>query len=152
MKPIVRIALVSLVGTLAFASSKVASDVPATTASGMVDVIVQYRAFPNQGEAARIGQVHRTFRSIPAVHMTVPFSSLASLAADPRVAYISPNRKTTGLLDITTQTVKANQLWQSGFDGSGVGIAVIDSGVAAHSKTSTPKTVCIRASSSAKAL
>src|SRR5271165_5944572 len=137
MKRIVQVVLITLAGSLAFAGPKIASDMPASTRDGTVEVIVQYRAFPSHGEGARIGQVHRAFRSIPAVHMTVPLASLASLAADPRVAYISPNRKTTGFLDVTTQTVKANELWQSGFDGTGVGIAVIDSGVSLHKDLNT---------------
>ncbi len=137
MKSIVRVALITLASSLAFAGPKIAPDMPASSPNGMVEVIVQYRAFPNRDEAAHLGLVHRSFRSIPAVHMTVPLSSLATLATNPRVVYISPNRKTSSFLDITTQTVKANELWQSGFDGTGVGIAVIDSGVAAHKDLNT---------------
>jgi serine protease AprX len=99
----------------------------------MVEVIVQYHPVAGRNvadELAGVGQVHRGFRSIPAVHMTVALSALESLAANPLVAYISPNRKTVGFLDITTQSVFANQVWQSGWDGAGVGVAVIDSGVA----------------------
>ena len=47
--------------------------------------------------------------------MTVPVSMLRSLASNPHVAYISPNRKTSSLLDITTQTVNANPLWSEGW-------------------------------------
>src|SRR5207237_7879394 len=36
-----------------------------------------------------------------------------------------------GSLDITTQSVNANLVWPSGYDGTGVGVAVIDSGVTA---------------------
>lgn len=133
MRNMVRVALLALASSLAFAGPKIASDMPVSTPDGMVEVIVQYH--PVRGrkftdEVAGLGRVHRSFRNISAVHMTVPVSSLQTLAANPRVAYISPNRKTSSFLDITTQTVKANELWTSGWDGSGVGIAVIDSGVA----------------------
>src|SRR3984957_9690540 len=133
MKPFVRIALISLVSSLAFGASKVASDMPHSTASGMVDVIVQYKSFAGvhaSNAVGPVGRVRRYFRSIPAAHMTVPVSMLGTLAANPQVAYISPNRTTTGFLDITTQTVNANAVWSEGWDGTGVGIAVIDSGVA----------------------
>ena len=55
---------------------------------------------------------------------------IASLASNPQVAYISPNRPTSSLLDVTAQTVNADQVWSEGWTGTGVGVAVIDSGVA----------------------
>ena len=133
MKRTIQVAVISLVGSLAFAGPKVASDMPHSTASGMVDVIVQYKSFAGMGSAESAGlrgRVRRHFRSIPATHMTVPVSMIKSLASNPNVAYISPNRPTTSLLDITAQTVNADQVWSEGWTGTGVGIAVIDSGVA----------------------
>ena len=107
--------MIGLVGSLAFAGSKISSDMPHSTASGMVDVIVQYKSFAgaNTAEAGRLGRIQRHFRSIPAAHMTVPVSMIQSLASNPQVAYVSPNRKTSSLLDITTQTVNANFLWKA---------------------------------------
>src|SRR5580692_4011611 len=132
MTRIARLSLISLAGSLAFAGSKLSPDMATTAASGNVDVIVQYKSFAARsvGAASRLGQVRRQFRSIPATHLTVPVGTLETLASDPQVAYVSPNRKTVGFLDITTQAVNANQLWSQGWDGTGVGIAVIDSGVA----------------------
>ena len=37
MKPFVRVALISLISSLAFAGPKIASDMPQSTPSGMVD-------------------------------------------------------------------------------------------------------------------
>jgi len=54
------------------------------------------------------------------------------------VQYVSPNRPVSGSLDITAQTVGANLAWASGWDGTGVGIAVIDSGVAAKADLASP--------------
>src|ERR1700733_707646 len=133
MQPIVRVALIGLIGSLAFAGPKVASDMPHSTASGMVDVIVQYKSFAGVqtvAAAGPLGRVRRYCRGIPATHMTVPLSMIQTLASNPQVAYVSPNRKTVGFLDITTQTVNANPLWSEGWNGTGVGVAVIDSGVA----------------------
>ena len=113
MKPIIRFAVIGLAGSLAFAASKVSSDMPSATPSGMVDVIVQYKSFAareSRNRRSRLGQVRRHFRSIPATHMTVPVSMIQTLASNPQVAYVSPNRTTVGFLDITTQTVNANPL------------------------------------------
>src|SRR5262249_3857345 len=43
-----------------------------------------------------------------------------------------------GALDITTATVNANLAWGFGYDGTGVGVAVIDSGIAAHDDLKRP--------------
>ena len=59
--------------------------------------------------------VRRQYRAINAVQMTVPVSMIGRIAADPQVAYVSPNRIVTGSLDITTETVNANQFWPAGF-------------------------------------
>src|SRR6201999_3173120 len=99
----------------------------------MVDFIFQYKSFAGRESveaSARFGTVRRHFRSLAATHMTVPIAMLSSLAANPQVAYVSPNRSVAGLLDITTQAVNANPLWSEGWDGTGIGVAVIDSGVA----------------------
>ena len=52
-----------------------------------------------------------------------------SIAADPNVIYISPDRPLSGMLEYANPTVNANIALQHGFDGTGVGIALIDSGV-----------------------
>jgi serine protease AprX len=132
IKALTRFGLISLIGSVAFAGSKVSSDMPAAAQSGTVDVIVQYKSFAARSALVASGpaKVRRQFRSIPAAHLTVPAAMIPALASDPNVVYVSPNRKTVGFLDITTQTVNANLVWSQGWDGSGVGVAVIDSGVA----------------------
>jgi serine protease AprX len=50
---------------------------------------------------------------------------------------MSPNRALSGTLDVTTQTVGANAAWQSGWNGTGVGVAVVDSGIYAHDDLQT---------------
>ena len=100
MTPIIRVAVIALAGSVAFAGPKVASDMPQSTASGMVDVIVQYKSFSdlaNRKCGGPSGRIHRNFRSIPATHMTVPVAMISRLASNPRVAYISPDRTTIEL-------------------------------------------------------
>ena len=71
----------------------------------------------------------------------VPASALADLAADPEVVYISPDRplhsagnnKSTAVLDYHTAAINAPAAWALGLDGTGIGVAVIDSGIAANS-------------------
>ena len=60
----------------------------------------------------------------------LPDTALLKLAARPDVTAITIDRPVTGTLSRTTATVGADWVRESlGFDGSGVGIAIIDSGV-----------------------
>ena len=61
----------------------------------------------------------------------VPDSALETLGRLPQVASVSLDRRVHGTLERTGATVGANWVFQNlGVDGTGVGIAVIDSGVA----------------------
>src|SRR5690348_978013 len=133
MRRVVGVVLSGLASLTAFAGSKIAPDMPKAGTSGSVEVIVQYKnqsALDTQRRWTSMGKVKRQYRTLRALQMVVPAASLDALAADPQVAYVSPNRAITSSLDITTQSVNANWFWPAGVDGRGVGIAVIDSGVA----------------------
>jgi len=75
---------------------------------------------------------------IRALSARVGRAALASLAADPRVKYISPDRQVSASLEFATPAVFADVAHRSGFTGAGVGIAVIDSGVYPQSDFNTP--------------
>ena len=61
----------------------------------------------------------------------VPDSTLLTLAASPLVAGLSDDRKIEGATERTGVTIGATAIRQElGYDGTGVGVAVIDSGVA----------------------
>ena len=68
--------------------------------------------------------------SIKAAHVALSQKDVLALQNNPNVTYVSPNRTLKGAVDVTTQTVGANLAWSMGFDGTGVGVAVIDSGIA----------------------
>ncbi len=105
-----------------------------------VDVIIQFNQTPtdvqNQNVGNKGGVLKTKLDVIKGAHYSVPVESLQSLADDPDVAYISPNRPLSGTststLDYTPESVNAQVAWQQwGLDGTGVGVAVIDSGVTA---------------------
>ena len=111
----------------------------AAGANSMVTVIVQYRQMPGNsslrtmqlGGAAIKSKLH----TIRAVTMRVPVSMLAKLAKDPNVAYITPDRPvsmTWGNEDYSTAVEADVAAAQFALDGTGVGVAIIDSGVADH--------------------
>ena len=140
------IALFSLalaISSPSFAGHKLAPDF-ANNQVETVDVIVQFKTAPT-GEhlrklAAR-GHVKHTYEHINAVHVSLPLRDVQALESDPSVSYISPDRKVFGadwnsfnnwaLPDMLASTVNANTAWKYGLDGTGIGVAIIDSGVAA---------------------
>src|SRR5262249_29802489 len=66
---------------------------------------------------------------INAALYSIPGISLNAVAALPTVKYMSPDRLSKALLDISQPTVSANVALQYGWDGSNVTVAVVDSGI-----------------------
>ncbi len=101
-----------------------------------VNVIVQYNSAPSLLDLTTIltlgGTINLQFTSIPGISVTLPATAVTLLAATSSVAYISPDRKLIGSVDLTTASANGDVAYQSGFTGAGVGIAIIDSGIYAH--------------------
>ena len=79
------------------------------------------------------GAVTYNYTSIRALAVMVPASRLVELAQLREVASISPNRavtRTASVLQATTGASEAEGPARNDLDGSGVGIAVLDSGIA----------------------
>ncbi|MGD0790243.1 MAG: S8 family peptidase [Terriglobales bacterium] len=112
----------------------------AAAAHGMVTVIVQHRQMPTSAHLKamqhRGATIRSKFHTIRAVTMRVPASMLAELAKDPNVAYITPDRPVSMTAANNEEFATAIEAdvaaAQFGFDGTGVGVAVIDSGIADH--------------------
>ncbi len=110
-----------------------------TGVNPMVDVIVQHRQMPTsahlQGMQGRGAIIKSQLHTIRAVTMRVPVSMLAELAKDPNVAYITPDRPvhlSASNEDYTTAIERDLAAAQFAYDGTGIGVAVIDSGIADH--------------------
>src|SRR6476646_9515214 len=124
--------LAILTVSLARSGSKVAPDIGSATGS-MRNVIVQFRHTPNttdhQKVHARGGALRHEWPAIHAAGYAVPADALSRLAADPDVAYVSPDREVKGSLDYSEETINAAIALQSGFSGKGIGVAILDSGI-----------------------
>ena len=63
-------------------------------------------------------------------------AQLDAVAHDGRIVSMAVDRAVAAMQTVDTQATGANQVWpgllKSGYTGSGVGVAVIDSGIAAH--------------------
>ena len=128
---------VMLGATLASAGpKKMSKDLRQQSSAQWVNVIVQYRVPPSQKHfakvAARGGTLHQNLPLINAAAFAVQGRSLAALAKDSNVAYVSLDRTvraTATVTDLYDQAVLAPYGWSKNFSGSGVGVAVIDSGI-----------------------
>src|SRR2546430_1441178 len=105
-----------------------------------VDVIIQFNQTPTAVHHQKVqnkgGALKTKLDFIKGAHYSVLTGSLEDLRRDPDVADISPNcplRGTgTSTLDYAGEAVNASvALQQWGLDGTGIGVAVIDSGVTA---------------------
>ena len=90
---------------------------------------------------ARGGAVYLRYVSVTALSAMLPASQVAAIAARADVQSLSPNRLTTrtsstleatvGALTPAVRTYSSGSTY-TGLDGSGVGIAVLDSGIVTH--------------------
>jgi serine protease AprX len=99
-----------------------------------VKVIIQWKTVPEDSEHRKVtdrrGVLRSHLKSIKAAAYTVPASALDSLADDPGVFYISADRPLSGKLDNSATAVNAKAVWKAGWIGTGIGVALIDSGIA----------------------
>lgn len=117
-------------------ASKKAADLAGLPPGQSVQVIVQYKQPPLAADltdlALKGGSLKHIFSKLPAVAASVAAGALDQVAANPDVTYISPDRPLQGSMTITGPTVGANLAASYGWDGTGVTVAVVDSGIANH--------------------
>ncbi|MGD0436892.1 MAG: S8 family serine peptidase, partial [Bryobacteraceae bacterium] len=133
------------IGTLLADNSKISPDLQPLLAnpSNKINVIVQYNTSSSSsggllggllGGLINLlsGILNSVFTVIPAVSATLQPADLVSVSNQSNVSYISPDRPLNAMLDYTAAAVNAPTVWTSGYDGTGVGIAIIDSGIYSH--------------------
>jgi len=128
--------LLAAAGLCYGARPRMAPELGGVDETAAVNVIVEYRQTPTEDHHRRLqnlgGTVVAHLHSISADAVRLPARSLAALASDSEVAYIAPDRPVRGLLDLTAAAVNAAAAQNYGLDGTGIGVAVIDSGITGH--------------------
>src|SRR5579864_1402698 len=141
---LIQLTVILALAGVAFAGSKIAPDLQANSSS-TVDVIVQFVNPPTKQQLKQLGSYGRMkhiFTGIKAAHLSLPMSVVQALANDPTILYISPDRNMAGSLDLADSTTNATVAWQQyGVDGTGVGVAIIDSGVSLKNDLKTKDTL-----------
>ena len=143
-KAFVILSALLLCSSLAFAGSrKISKDLQGRDPSSQVDVIVQFDQAPTAKYHQKImdhgGKLKRELGHFKGAAYSMPASELEDLAKDPAVKYISLDRPLRGsattswVLDYHNETINSSNAWSQGLTGAGIGVAVIDSGIASVS-------------------
>ena len=119
--------------------AKLSKELRDITGNDAVDVIVQFRNKPTAAHynflAANGGKFKnkKALRHVNSVALRLSPKALAFLEAHPDIAYVSVDRRLKRASDVAAPAVLADiAAQQYGLDGSGIGVAVIDSGVSDH--------------------
>lgn len=104
---------------------------------GVVRVIIRTKGAPANLDPAELeargGQYKRAFWAVNAVAADVDVQQLDAISKMPGVEGVSEDQRVTPFNDITVKTVGADiarrKYW---VDGSGIGVAVLDTGISAH--------------------
>jgi serine protease AprX len=140
------VALLSLVGTAAAQAAPTAQAQLATLArtapARKVEAIAQFKPAFSERKARALVRKHggRVTGRLPLIHglaVKLPAAHARALGRERNVVAVTLNGKVRGqgansgrLNTNYPKTVRADRLWDRGFTGTGVGVAVIDSGVA----------------------
>jgi serine protease AprX len=98
-----------------------------------VRVIVQYDQVPTAAHYAtmqsRGGHLNAKLHLIKGAAFTIPVSALPALEADSEIAAVSIDHPVRGLDETTDAATNVPSAWNAGYNGAGIGVAVIDSGI-----------------------
>jgi serine protease AprX len=129
------LALVLVVATASAAqTSKVSPDLAKLSSTTKLNVVIQYFNAPTAADdsaAKKLGGTNgKALGKIKGMKYTITAGNPKKLpAADANVKYISPDRALRNSMDTAAVAVQADLGRALGFDGTGIGVAVIDSGV-----------------------
>jgi serine protease AprX len=116
-----------------------------SAADDLVRVIIQTHGRPSSTHFNRLhkrgGAVGRTHSAIRGYSATIPASQILDFAGDPEIERVSLDAPVQAHLDVAYKAIRADAalLSTGGLDGSGVGVAVIDTGVQGHVDLLRPK-------------
>lgn len=116
---------------------KLSKDAEREISAASVPVIITYKhsptAFNRNTLTSKHGQVKQVFSYLPLIAANVPGSVLRSIASNPEVSYVSIDHKVhSRSAEYTTVPINAPAVWAQNYDGAGIGVAVVDSGVSSQ--------------------
>jgi len=121
--------------------SKLAPELRGYSSSTPVQVIVQYSQPPQTSIlGSLLGIVGTLLSSLPLINSVVTLvdgNGLLTLSNDSNVVYVSPDRTVKSFLSNAAPAINAPVAWKSNYTGSGVAVAVVDSGISGSADLNT---------------
>src|SRR6185312_4293516 len=132
--------------TLLADTSKISPDLQNSTYTGQTQVVVQYAPGTQVSCTGLLGLVNCLVNDVvklggailgqlPLINglvASLDYNGIVSLSNQSNVVYISKDRPLAPSFDNAAPAVNASAAWQSNYTGSGIGVALIDSGVNNH--------------------
>src|ERR1051325_4410838 len=131
----IKLAVLLIPGLSFAASHKIAPDLTRVSRQSTVSVIVQFASPLDNAQKQKMSGRGATLKSelgvIRSAAYTIPAAALDTLAENPSVVYIAPDRPVKATMDYAGASLGAQIARQYGWNGTGIGVAVIDSGITA---------------------
>ncbi len=112
--------------------TKLAPELRNQTTGNPVNVIVQFNILPTDRERSEIrrfgGSVRASLQIVQGLEVSAA-NRLAALSGESDVIYISSDRNLRGFLTNSAPAVNAPYAWSQSLEGSGISVAVFDSGI-----------------------
>lgn len=131
--------LLALVLVLVVSSFAFAADIDSALTSamkdsnGLIPVIVQMNPGAKQLDAGTMGGKHgHNFSIIHGFSAELPAAAIEALAKNPNVYAITLDKEVQVNLNVAVPTVNSDDLWNEGYTGQGVTIAIVDTGIYPH--------------------
>src|SRR5437588_1002158 len=128
-----------LMSTPVFADiTKLSSDLVTILANplGTTNVVIQFKTAPSLLDLLQItalgGTITNQYSSLPAVSARLPNAVVLLVSDLLNIVFMTPDRVVAASLDYSAAAVNASVAQQYGLDGSGIGVAIIDSGIYEH--------------------
>src|SRR2546430_15381231 len=109
--------------------------------TAMVRVLMQTKGAPSVVHDSALSRIHgskrATYEALNTIVADVPLNEVAGLASHSDVLYVAPDRPIKAQMNLTNDTTGASQVQTAesdtpGFDGKGLTIAILDSGISAN--------------------
>ena len=113
-----------------------------TQSSEEVPVIIQFKDISNSTKESVINSTNSLETNLPIIDAFSGYLSIDeiySLSNNPNIDYISFDSRIYTLLDIATESMEVYFPHDIGFEGEGVTIAIIDTGVSPHNDLIKPR-------------
>ena len=134
-KVIVAVLAILCMSSIPFLTAPVyGRSIVAINATRLVSVIVGFAPSATTEEKERLmanigAVVTRHFTIINGVEATIPTSAIQQLRQNPLVLAVDPNRQSHLLGTAADVQIHADQAWAVGFNGTGVKVAILDTGI-----------------------